>query len=320
MTDILTITLNPALDLSTSAESVRPGPKLRCTEPSVDPGGGGINVARVVAALGGSARAFVALGGPTGMRLEAALAAEGVVPVRMRAPGETRESFAVTDQSTGQQFRFVMPGPEWAARDVSKALQAITKAVPPGGIVVLSGSQPPGVPITFPTALCAALSKRGAQVIVDTSGKALSCLAAGTDPAPAALRMDSLEAAELAGRPLPTRLLSAQFAAELVARGAATRVILARGADGSVMAGPEGLWAVSAADVPVISAIGAGDSFVGAFAFGLATGMSPPDALALGAAAASGTVTSPGTRLCSQELVKDLLPQCAASELTRPSP
>ncbi|MBN9885998.1 1-phosphofructokinase family hexose kinase [Salipiger abyssi] len=315
MNDILTVTLNPALDLSTTADRVVAGPKLRCDPVTVDPGGGGINVARVVAELGGRARAFVALAGPNGMRLEMALAEHSIPLVRMKAPDETRESLAVHDRKTGEQYRFVMPGPQWAEQDVAEALHAIATSVPRGGIVVLSGSQPPGVSAEFTTQLCAALAEREAQVIADTSGAALAYLAAGTDPAPAVLRMDSAEAEELAGRALVTRLESAQFAAELVARGAAERVIVARGADGSVMAGPEGLWQVSAAEVSVLSAVGAGDSFVGAFAFGLAGGMSAPDALALGAAAASATVTTPGTSLCTRQMVSDLLTQCGASEI-----
>ncbi|MBU2959419.1 1-phosphofructokinase family hexose kinase [Citreicella sp. C3M06] len=313
MNDILTVTLNPALDLSTSTDRVVAGPKLRCDAMNVDPGGGGINVARVVAELGGRARAFVALAGPSGMRLEESLAQLGLPLVRMKAPGETRESFAVHDRSTGEQFRFVLPGPVWSEADVAESLHAIATAVPQGGIVVLSGSQPPGVPLEFPTQLCRALKARGAYVIADTSGEALTYLAAGTDPAPAVLRMDSAEAEELAGRPLVSRRESAEFAAELVARGAAERVILARGADGSVMAGPEGLTQVSAAKVSVLSAVGAGDSFVGAFAYGLASGMSAPDALALGAAAASSTVTTPGTQLCTGDHVRELLAQCGAS-------
>ena len=98
-----------------------------------------------------------------------------------------------------------------------------------------------------------------------------------------------------------------------MARGAAGRVIVARGADGSVMAGPDGLVQVSAADVSVVSAVGAGDSFVGAFAYGLASGLSGPDSLALGAAAASATVTTPATALCTHEMVMAYLPQCGAS-------
>ena len=78
MTDIFTITLNPALDISTAVDQVRPGPKLRCDAPQADPGGGGINVSRAIRRLGGDSLAFVALGGATGQRLASLLTAEGL--------------------------------------------------------------------------------------------------------------------------------------------------------------------------------------------------------------------------------------------------
>lgn len=153
MLDILTVTLNPTIDLSTSVPHVVAGPKLRCTMPDVDPGGGGTNVSRAIKILGGNSRALVAVGGPTGDRLLTLLNTQGIGTVALRGPGETRQSLAVTDRGTGEQFRFVLPGPEWHPTDVAHALAAIAAAARDGGLVVLSGSQPPGVPEDFPPAL-----------------------------------------------------------------------------------------------------------------------------------------------------------------------
>ena len=111
MTDILTITLNPTVDLSTAADHVHPGPKLRCDAPRADPGGGGINVSRAIRHLGGDSRAFLAVGGATGEWLKVLLDAEGTRFEGFQIDGETRQSLAVTDRSTGLQYRFVMPGP-----------------------------------------------------------------------------------------------------------------------------------------------------------------------------------------------------------------
>jgi 6-phosphofructokinase 2 len=112
------------------------------------------------------------------------------------------------------------------------------------------------------------------------------------------LRMDSHEAEELAGRPLPSREDSAAFAAGLVKDGAARSVIVARGADGSVIAGPDGAWHAAAARVKVVSAVGAGDSFVAGFVMAMARDWPVQEALALGAAAASAAVMTPATELC----------------------
>ena len=156
MTEIITITLNPTVDVSTAVDHVQPGPKLRCDAPGFDPGGGGINVSRAIRHLGGDSLAFVALGGVTGQRLQTLLNAEQVRFASFMAPGETRQSLAVTDRSTRSQFRFVMPGPEWTPNLVSDVLYAIENNVAANGIVVISGSTPPGVPVDF----IARLSKR----------------------------------------------------------------------------------------------------------------------------------------------------------------
>ena len=63
---ILTLTLNPALDMATEVHELIPGHKLRCTEPLLDPGGGGLNVSRAIKSLGGDSLALVAIGGLTG--------------------------------------------------------------------------------------------------------------------------------------------------------------------------------------------------------------------------------------------------------------
>lgn len=294
---ILTITLNPALDLSTGVDEVRPEQKLRCDKPVVDPGGGGINVSRAIRILGGQSTALVALGGATGTRIGEMLKEDGLTVMRVTAPGETRQSLAVTDRATGKQFRFVLPGPEWHRAHIADAVSTIAEAAREGGWVVLSGSNPPGVPAGFAQMLSVRLRDSAARLLVDTSGEALRTIAGSSTPVEV-LRMDSLEAEGLAGRPLPARADSADFAATLVRDGVARSVIVARGADGSVIAGPDGIWHAEAAKVPVVSAVGAGDSFVAGFLLATAKGQPVDEALALGAAAASAACTTPATELC----------------------
>ena len=108
---ILTITLNPAVDLETRTPELVPGDKLRCTPPRVDPGGGGINVARAIHVLGGQARAAVAVGGPVGTGLVERLRAAGHDVAPLPSPGETRQNLSVIEEDTGAQYRFIFPGP-----------------------------------------------------------------------------------------------------------------------------------------------------------------------------------------------------------------
>lgn len=314
MTDILTLTLNPALDLATFVPEVVAGPKLRCSDPQVDPGGGGINVSRAVRLLGGSSRAFVAFGGATGARLAALLAAQGIDTLPFDAPGETRESLTVTESGSGRQFRFVLPGAVWPAGLADAALLRVLQAAPRNGIVVLSGSLPPGVPDDFPRHLSSLLGVR-TRVVADTSGAPLAQLAGGPVAGLDVLRMDHEEAEALAGLPLRARSDTADFAAGLVARGVARMVIVARGADGSVLVtGKERLFA-EAAKVPVKSKVGAGDSFVGGFVLALAQGATNGQALARGVAAASAAVMTEATELCRREDAERLLPHCVVSLL-----
>ncbi|KFE36816.1 1-phosphofructokinase family hexose kinase [Thioclava atlantica] len=315
MTSILTITLNPTVDLAISTPRIEPERKLRCTRPHSDPGGGGLNVSRAISALGGNSTAFVALGGTTGDKVMRLLAEAGIGVFPFPAPGETRMSFSATDQETGEQYRFVMPGPDWGSKDVTRALARIARAAPEGGIVVLSGSQPPGVPEDFHARLATKIARTRAQLFLDTSGKPLhNLLDARFKPADV-LRMDELEAEGLAGRPLPDRTDSADFAQDLVTRGIANAVIVARGADGNVLATREGRWFAKAAKVKVVSKVGAGDSFVAGFTLALSRGHSLPDALRHGAATASAAVTTPATVMCSAAMVRKLLPQCPVSPL-----
>lgn len=306
MTPILTVTLNPAIDISTSTVHIVPGPKLRCTEPDVDPGGGGINVSRAIRILDGESTAFVALGGANGQWLASLLGETGISVMEYPAPGETRDSFAVTDGTTHGEYRFVLPGARWKATEIAAVLAAIVDAAPQGGFVVLSGSQPPGFSDDFPARLARKLKAKGARMVLDTSGAAL--VAVTTTPLGIdVLRMNHEEAADLAGHPLASRTESADFAQGLVRSGVANTVIVARGADGSVLATADERLFASAYEVPVKSRVGAGDCFVGAFTLSLARGETLAQALKLATATASAAVMTPGTKLCTLRDVKRLM-------------
>lgn len=312
---ILTITLNPTVDFSTTAPTVLAGPKLRCTDPQIDPGGGGINVARAVKLLGGQATALVAIGGATGAHLLQLLALEGVPTVAFQGPGETRQSMSVIDRESGEQYRFVMPGPVWQEHDVPRALNSVDQATGEDTLVVLSGSQPPGVAKDFPSILAEHVAGRGARLIVDTSGPALLHLAEKPHDSLYVLRMNGEEGEELAGHPLASREDTADFARSLVMKGVARMVIVARGADGSVMADTDDAWHAVSPPAPSVSKVGAGDSFVGAFTLALAGSESPEDCLRWGVAAAAAATTTEATRLCDRETTERLREGCTITRL-----
>lgn len=312
-TPVLTLTLNPALDMATTVAAVVPDQKLRCSEPLLDPGGGGLNVSRAIAALGGESLALVALGGLTGDRLAGLIRRESVPFLALTAPGETRQSLTVTDASNGQQYRFMLPGPVWSEADQDRVFLLLRASARQGAIGVISGSQPPGVPVDFPARL--ARSMPGLNVVLDTSGAPLREAIANPIPGLAVLRMDDEEAEACAGRKLETRAQSADFAAELVRKGVSKQVIIARGADGSVMAEAGRRLFAKAAKVRLVSRVGAGDSFVAGYVLATARGQDSVAALAYGAAAASAAVTTDATQLCHLADVERLLPECVVSAI-----
>ncbi len=303
---ILTVTLNPALDLETSVVQLRPRDKLRCTSPRVDPGGGGINVAHAIHALGGRALAAVAVQGSSGAELTNGLSVAGIPFLALPAPGPTRHNLSVIEEATGEQYRFIFPGPAWTPADLNQAQTLLLEAVTATDLVVLSGSVPPGVTGDDLVGLANALQARGAKVIVDTSGPGLAAMADHARDL-CVLRMDDVEAADLVGYPLVTLAETKAVAARLVSQGVAEAVIIARGAEGSVLATRGGAWSAPAIDVPVQSLTGAGDSFVGSVAIALERGADWPEVLCCGCAAASSAVMTPATALCDAVTYADLL-------------
>ena len=172
MPKIVTLTLNPAVDLSTAVERVVPSLKLRCAQPRRDPGGGGVNVARVVKRFGGDVEAILPVGGFTGELLRRLLAKEQISSCLIKAETETREDFSVTESSTGSQFRFVLRGEPLREAEWRECLEALGASRP--NFVVASGSLPPGVPDDFYARAAATARKLGAKFFLDTSGAPLA--------------------------------------------------------------------------------------------------------------------------------------------------
>jgi len=305
---ILTVTVNPALDVYTHVHRLSPQIKLRCSAPQVDPGGGGVNVSRAIHELGGSSTAFVALGGATGTQIANLLAAAGIRAQVFAAEGETRTSFTVMEDASGQHFRFVLPGPPQHANSGAMS-RAVIDATSPNGIVVLTGSLLPELPDDFYGELVALARIRGALTIVDTHGAALR---SAVKFRPDILRLNHIEAAELLGVPIGDPL---QQCEALLRRGAAGAVLVSRGEEGTVVASEAGTHWIHPPKVSVRSSVGAGDSFVGAFALRLARGSSILEAATFGAAAAASAVLAEGTGLCRRAETERLADEISVEAL-----
>ncbi|MGV6474145.1 1-phosphofructokinase family hexose kinase [Azotobacter vinelandii] len=304
MSCIVTLTLNPAMDVSTAVARLEPTRKLRCGPPRYEPGGGGINVARVIRALGGESVAVYPAGGPFGEMLQHALEALGLPQVRVPIAGDTRESFTVDEGETGLQYRFVLPGPTLTPTERRNCLETIAALVPAPSHLVVSGSFPSGVALDFHDEILDLARRLGARLVLDYSGEALRhAVARGGIHL---LKPSLSELSSLAGRRLDDEAGQEEEARRLVERGAVEIVVLSLGAGGALLASREGIERFSAFDVPLRSAVGAGDSVVGATVLALSRGWSLHDAVRYGMAAAAATLMRPGTGLCRAEDVERL--------------
>jgi 6-phosphofructokinase 2 len=293
MRTIVTLTLNPTIDGSSGAEKVRPEHKVRTTGERYDPGGGGINVARVVRALGGDALALYLAGGVTGPVLDALLDEHGVPRRVVPIAGPTRISLTIYERSSGMEYRFVPQGPTLSQGEVEACLDAIGHVE--CDYFVASGSMPPGAPDDLLAQAGRIAAQRGARFVLDSSGAGLR---ATLGRAPVHLVKPSLgELEALTGRDLPDAAAQEDAAAELVASGAADMVAVTLGPDGAILASRGGILRMAAPEVPVCSAVGAGDSFVAAMVCALSHGKEPREAFLRGMAGGAAAVMTPGTEL-----------------------
>jgi 6-phosphofructokinase 2 len=295
MESVVTLTASPAIDLCTGVEEVAPTRKLRCTAARRDAGGGGINVARVVRRLGSEVAAIYPAGGSTGRLLESLVEREGVRSVAIAIAQETREDFTVMEQKSGNQYRFVLPGsplaePEWHA--CLDALKAMDKLPP---FVVGSGSLPSGAPDDFYARAARIAKAGGAKMVVDTSGRALTAaLMEGLYLVKPNLR----ELQELTHAPLSDQAERIRACRYVIETGGAQVVALTLGAHGALLVTRDTAHLARSPAIDPVSAVGAGDSFVGGMVWSLAAGGSIVDAFRYGVAAGSAAVLNPGTELC----------------------
>lgn len=303
--EVVTLTMNPALDVSTAVDQVIPAHKLRCEAAQTHPGGGGINVARVIHRFGTPCLALFPAGGITGQAISTLLGAEGVSYETVPIAGESRESFSVHEQLSGQDYRFVLPGPELSETEWRACLTQLESLATPPHFLVASGSLPPGAPEDFYAQLAHLCRKQGIRLALDASGAPLRAgLTGGVDIVKPSLR----ELQELTGQSLHTAVEQVQAARTLIQQGSARIVALSLGEHGAMLVTATEAWCAPAVPVTVASTIGAGDSFLAGLIWSLSQRHPLEQAFAYAMAAATAALLSRGTALCSPSDVQRLLP------------
>jgi 6-phosphofructokinase 2 len=288
---------------------------MHCSNVAIDPGGGGINVARVAVRLGADAMAVAFVAPDASAQFAALLAAENVRLEIITTCGPLRESFTVTESSTCRQYRFVLPGPKIDRDEYDKGLARIAELCTREKLVVVSGSCPPGISDSDVARLVAVARSSNAEVIVDCPGSMLAAVAA----VGALMLKPSVHELEIfATKDLVAHADIDEAARRLLAMGMTRAVLVSMGATGALFVRPdeETVW-VHAPRVHSTSTVGAGDSLVAGFAVAIGRGATMLEAARWGVAAGTAATLAHGTGLCQEEDVIRLLPQVTMSSLPR---
>jgi len=314
---VITLTMNPAVDLSTSVARVVPTHKLRCTGAEHDPGGGGINVARVVARMGGAVTAVYPTGGCSGQLLRRLVDRERLSSVTFDIAEETRFSFTALETDSGDEYRFVLPGPSLDEAEWQQGLDTLWQEIAGQDFVVMSGSLPPGVPQDFYARVTHGCKERGARPVLDTSGAAL---ATALDRGGVFLIKPNLhELRELTGHPLQDETSFVEVCSNLVSAGKVEVIALTLGERGALLVSRGTVLRAPALPIKAASAVGAGDSFLGGMVFALASGHDLEMAFRYGVAAGAAALLTPGTQLCRREDMLRLLDEVIMHPLRHPA-
>jgi tagatose 6-phosphate kinase len=296
---ILTVTLNTALDITYRVRSLRPHTSHRVTEVIERPGGKGLNVARVLAALGHQVTVTGFTGGATGRMVQDRLTAvPGLVDALVPVTGPTRRTIAVVDEESGDTTQLNEPGPTVTSAEWSAFQEAYEDLVPSVSAVALCGSLPPGVPVGAYAGLIRTAKAVGVPVLLDTSGEALR---RGVAARPDILKPNADELSELTGSHEPLR------AAQDARRRGALAVVASLGTRGLLAATPEGRWSATPPARVHGNPTGAGDSLVAGLLSGLVDQLPWPDRLTRAVALSAATVLAPVAGEFDRAAYEDLL-------------
>ncbi|GGJ30944.1 1-phosphofructokinase family hexose kinase [Streptomyces brasiliensis] len=302
---ILTVTLNTALDLTYRVRSLRPHASHRVSEVVERPGGKGVNVARVLAALGHEVTVTGFAGGGTGREVRERLAGTpGLVDALVPVGAPTRRTIAVVDERTGDTTQLNEPGPQVTSGEWATFQGSYEDLLGAASAVALCGSLPPGVPVGAYAGLIRTARAAGVPVLLDTSGEPLR---RGMAARPDIVKPNAEELAELTGSHEPLR------AARDARRRGAHAVVASLGAEGLLAHTPEGRWRAAPPAPLHGNPTGAGDSAVAGLLSGLAERLPWPERLARAVALSAATVLAPTAGEFDRAAYEELLGRVAVT-------
>lgn len=301
---ITTVTVNAAIDKAYIVDNFALNGVFRVQRVMAQAGGKGLNVARVIKALGEEVVATGFLGGHNGRFIEESLAVEGIDGDFVHVTGESRMCLNILDPASQSQTELLEPGPEVSLEDGEKLKDKVRTLARRSRLVIMSGSLARGLPTTFYAELIEVVKQEGTRVILDTSGAALK---EGLKASPYMVKPNFQEAIALAGRPLEEEMARRDFVKELLATGIEV-VALTLGKGGAMIGSRDTLFHVITPEIQSVNTVGCGDAFVAGFAVALVQGEDVPVAARRATAIAAASAASLGTGQVKTELAKKLLP------------
>ncbi|MBE0424605.1 MAG: 1-phosphofructokinase family hexose kinase [Lutibacter sp.] len=295
---IITLTVNPALDKSAKVDGLIPTQKLKCHSIDYQPGGGGINISRMLKRLGTETVCVFPSGGDTGKYLSDLLIKESIKPKIINIKAWTRENLSVVDTQSNLQYRFGMPGNELSKKELDAIKNLLLKKVDSEDILVLSGSLAENMPSDYYAQLIRLFADKNVKIVIDTSGPALK---ETLKENVFLMKPNQRELAQLAGKEFLYTAEQEAIATELINAKKAQYVVVSLGARGAFLACNEGVFYRTTPSVKVKSTIGAGDSMVAGLIYGIQNSFPPEEILKWGVACGVATTMSEGTMLGTKE-------------------
>lgn len=311
MKSVLTLTMNPAIDMSSHISQVVPEQKMRCDSPRYEPGGGGINVSRAIQKLGGTSTAFYLSGGKTGELLSELLDKENVEHQEVGTESWTRLNFTAFEEHSNQQYRFGMPGPDVNQQEWKKCLDVIKHTRPKPDFIVASGSLPPGVPDDFYSKVATLAIDSDIHFVLDTSKQALT---SAFKEKIFLIKPNVRELQQLAGQELNNEKEQEDFVRQFIDDGKCEIMVVSMGSAGVLLGTKDHIMRLRSPSVPIRSKIGAGDSTVAGILIKLAQDENVIDSVQYGIAAGAGAVMTKGTELCRKNDVDQIYNDMKHSE------
>ena len=295
---VVTLTLNPALDKSAKVDGIVPDHNLNCHTISYQPGGGGINISRVLHRLVSISNCFFPFGGNSGSYLNELLLKKNIQTQSIPIKSWTRENLSVIDTKTGFQFRFGMPGNTISASELSEIEATLEKLLDDNDILVLSGSLAENIPTDYYAKLVRHFSYKNLKTVLDTSGLALK---ETLKENVYLIKPNQRELAQLSGKDFLSSAEQEVFALELIKSQKVKYAVVSIEAGGAFIASEDGIAYQATPTVLVKCTIGAGDSMVAGLIYAIQNNCSVATILIWSVACGVAATMSEGTDLAHKE-------------------